>query len=140
MIGMNFHHRISHSVPLMRQKKSARVIFQIESKWVVASRHKPLSFILRWYLQKMLKIKYDPVHGHDYIYDNADRTYMSDYRIRKPYDFYFDWPWRYRVWFPNRAFRRYLNKEFRVSNLYVVSVCFKRLLGRSWAYHPKLIL
>lgn len=73
-------------------------------------------YICNSYLQKMLKLKYDPVHGYDYSYDTSDSFYIPDYRIHKPYDFYFDWPWRYRVWFPNRAYRRFLNKEFRVSN------------------------
>ncbi|KAJ8979306.1 hypothetical protein NQ317_004064 [Molorchus minor] len=62
----------------------------------------------------MLKLRYDPVHGYDYVY-NANRPYIPDYRIHRPYDFYFDWPWRYRVWFPNRPFRRFLNKELRVT-------------------------
>ncbi|KAJ8924512.1 hypothetical protein NQ315_007310 [Exocentrus adspersus] len=65
---------------------------------------------------KMLKLKYDPVHGYDYSY-GFDRPYIPDYRIHRPYDFYFDWPWRYRLWLPNRPFRRFLNKELRLREL-----------------------
>ncbi|KAJ8963164.1 hypothetical protein NQ318_018629 [Aromia moschata] len=64
----------------------------------------------------MLKLKYDPVHGYDYAY-GVDRPYIPDYRVHRPYDFYFDWPWRYRVWLPNRPFRRFLNKELRLREL-----------------------
>lgn len=67
----------------------------------------------------MLKLRYDPVFGRDYTYD-SERPYIPDYRIHRPYDFYSDWPWRYRVWFPNRQFRRYFKREYHVSNFFII--------------------
>nr|CAH7724283.1 unnamed protein product [Callosobruchus chinensis] len=59
-----------------------------------------------------LKIKYDPVHGFDYVNNFMD-PFIPDYRVHRSYDFY-DWPMRLRIWYPNRHFRRYINREFGV--------------------------
>lgn len=67
-------------------------------------------------LDKMLKLKYDPVFGAEYSFADSYR-YTPDYRNRRPIEFYFNWPWRYRYWFTNQRFRRNLYKALRVSIL-----------------------
>nr|CAI5861968.1 unnamed protein product [Callosobruchus analis] len=67
-----------------------------------------------------LKIKYDPVHGFDYVNNFMD-PFIPDYRVHRSYDFY-DWPWRLRIWYPNRRFRNYLNRELGVSvHIYILN-------------------
>lgn len=77
----------------------------------------------------MLQLRYDPVHGRDFTYFPESDNY---YRSHGPYTLY-DWPLRYRVWFPYRHFHRhldyipsrYLTKYFRVSLTKRLDFCFK---------------
>ncbi|KAF7283202.1 hypothetical protein GWI33_001169 [Rhynchophorus ferrugineus] len=54
----------------------------------------------------MLRARYNPVYGNEYYL--GDTRSIPDYRIHRSYDFYDFWPYRVRITFRNRPFRRWL--------------------------------